>query len=294
MAISYATGTLVEKVKVRGSIPDSEDYFSDDQIIERMGDILQTIVAPLIKTLQQEHMVALYDQTYTSGTTAYNLPPRAMANSLRDLSFVDSSGNEINIPILNPDLLKRGYVRSQVYGYYFQADQVVIPSTGIQYPTLRMKYYRRPNMLVPEDECAEVSSVAGSIATCVSVPSAWTTGDTFDIIKSTPAFTARGEDLAISAINGFDITFSSIPTGVVAGDWVCLAGESPIPQLPVEAFPYLMQTTVSEILENIGDPKFTTAQANAKKLEDRLVKILTPRNDGTPRVLNDVSGIFDV
>jgi hypothetical protein len=290
MALTYDTTALVEKAKIRAVLPDDDN----DVIIEHMGDVLQSYIAPLIKSLNQEYMVTILDYPYVQSQSAYDIPTKAMANSLRDIMFVDQSGREISIPYLNPDILKQA---TFMFGYYFQGDQVIIRTgSGIPnftYPTLRMKYHRRPNMLVPTDECAQITSVLGNVATVSSVPSTWTIATTVDIVKSMPNFTLRGEDLIITDITGINITFSSLPATVIAGDWISEAGTSPIAMIPLEALPLLMEMTASEMLEMLGDPKYKTSEANAAKLEAKLTRIMAPRVDGSVKTLSSFESIFD-
>lgn len=288
--LTYDTDNLVERVKIRGVLPDDDNSV----IIEHMGDVLQSYVAPLIKSLNQEYMVTYLDYTYTPSQTAYDIPSKAMANGLRDVMFVDSSGKEVAIPYLNPDILKSA---NYLFGFYFQGDQVIIRTgSGIassNYPTLRMKYHRRPNMLVPTDECAQITVVAGNAVTVSSIPSTWTTASTFDIVKSTPNFTLRGEDLTITNIVGLTVTFSALPSTVIVGDWIGEAGTSPIAMIPLEAIPLMLEMTASEMLEMLGDPKYVTSEKNAVKLETKLTRIMAPRIDGSPKVLNSTDTIFD-
>lgn len=294
MSVSYTVDTLVDKVRVKGAIPTADDYLTDAQIITTMTDVLQTYVAPLIKTQMQEHMVTVYDQDFDPTQTTYSIPSRGMASSLRDICFVDSSNNEINIPLLNPDILK-GYstflFSPVMWGYYLQNNSVIMAPQGNtampNYPTLRMKYYRRPNALVAEASAGQITAInttTGQV-TLASAPTTWTTSTTFDIIKGTPEFETRGDDLAISNITGFVLTFSDLPTGVAVGDWVCVAGESTIPQIPVEAFNLLVQSTTAACLEFMGDPRWTASEAQANKYEKKLVAILAPRVDGTPQTI---------
>jgi hypothetical protein len=75
------------------------------------------------------------------------------------------------------------------------------------------------------------------------------------------------------------ITFTTdLPDGLMVGDYVCLAGETVVPQVPVDVIPLLEQSVVCKVLESIGDVDgLKMANARLEKLEARLLTIIDNR-----------------
>jgi hypothetical protein len=124
--------------------------------------------------------------------------------------------------------------------------------------------------LVQVGDCAVIQSITNNGTTTDivvnAVPQEFTTNLTYDIIRGNAAFDLLKKDIAISAIYGTTITIhsSNIPSELQAGDYLCQADQSPVPQIPVEWFSYLAQHVAAVILEANGDYEA------AKKIESKL------------------------
>ena len=106
----------------------------------------------------------------------------------------------------------------------------------------------------------------------------------FDAINQYPPFQSRGDDLSITLINGYQVTLSSVPSGLAVGDWLCPARMSCIPQIPYEFFPLLVEMTVADLSEGL-DMSQLLAAANAKiqNWSDNATALVKPRATGSPR-----------
>ncbi len=153
-----------------------------------------------------------------------------------------------------------------------------------------MKIKRRPNNLTSIDNCGQISTINTSTGdvTLVSCPTDWVTTTTFDCIPNAPQFTSRGDDLAISAINTttFVLRFSdlTVVANMVAGDWICPATMSPIPQIPYDMFPLLAQRGAIRILESLGDTQnLQVAERRYQDMAADFARTVSPRIEGTPK-----------
>jgi hypothetical protein len=91
-------------------------------------------------------------------------------------------------------------------------------------------------------------------------------------------------DITASAVNTTDIVMDSVPSDVVVGDWVCLAGESCFPFIPADAHQLLVHLTVVACLEALGDQaNLPVAAARSAALKDALKAVLTQRVQGAPQ-----------
>lgn len=299
----YIVDNLVQSLKLRGLPPASQQTFSTDGFIQVLSEEMMTNIVPLIDSVSEEYFVTNYDITFDPNISVYAIPPRAVGGKLRDVVFVDTTNNEINLPRLRPEDIKSRsqFIRYQPapWGFYLKDNSVILflgqtPNTQAGFPILRLKFFRRPNILTASTKAAQILAVSGNIVTVNAVPSIWSNLDTFDIIKGDQAFTTRGDDLTITGITGNNITFSALPSSVIAGDWVALANYSPIPQIPVEAHLLLAQYATAKILEAMGDASgMSAALGKAEQMKQQFMQIITPRVEGSVIKLVSRSGIGD-
>lgn len=292
--------SLVQSVLVRSLMPLSENTLDSTKLIELLDEEMRSTVLPLVLAAREEFYVQNYDTTLVTGTYTYTIPPRASFASWRDVVLVDSSGNEISMTELPPEYVKinsaiGSFQPMYTNGFVLQNDHIVLWPPNSTVPiqnTLRMKIKRRPSHLTSYANCAQVTAVAGNQVTVNSNgDTTWTTATTFDIIPNAPQFTSRGDDQTISAINqtvttATLITFTSIPTGVIIGDWICPAGLSCVPQIPYDMFPLLAQRGVIVCLQALGDNQ--NLQIAERKYQDMAVdfaRTVSPRIEGARKVL---------
>lgn len=132
----------------------------------------------------------------------------------------------------------------------------------------------------------EIESITGGLLNGSAPWASEPTSDLkFDIIKGTSPFALVSADLdEVLIVNGTSITFAVADldtTRVAVGDWVCLANEACIPQIPLEFHLGLAQAVGAEILGVKGDPR-GAAQLESRALGAlaRIRKIIVPRVRG--------------
>lgn len=299
----YTVDNLVNSLKLRGLPPSSQQTFSTDGFIQVLSEEMMTNIVPILDSVSEEYFVTNYDIPFVETVNTYAIPPRAVGGKLRDVVFVDTNGNEINLPRLRPEDIKSRtvFIRYQPapWGFYLKDNSVILflgqtPNTQAGFPTLRLKYIRRPNILTAAANAAQITGVVGNVVTVTAVPSMWNPTNAFDIIKGEQAFTTRGDDLAITLIVGTSITFTALPSTVAIGDWVALSNYSPIPQIPVEAHLLLAQYGTAKVLEAMGDMSgMSAALGKAAEMKQQFLQIITPRVEGSVIKLVSRSGIGD-
>jgi len=303
--IDYTTTGLLSSIKRRISLPDAQNLYTSDDLIAFMGDELSSTVIPLIHSVQQEYWVMRQDIPLVQNQLNYTIPIRGVTNGLRLLTLVDTNGNEIAFQLLRPEYTASTYnwlspyTTSTLYGFSIEDDHIVMfPKQFVANPvmSLRFRIERQPSQLCSVAEAGLITNVAGNVVTVDNIPATWTTSTTFDIIKGTPAFVSKGDDLTITNINNTlnQITFSALPSTVVVGDWVSVANTSPIPQIPYQLFPYLAQCVAVKCLEGLADmePHQAASQKLAQMKED-ILKMLQPRDMGNVQTIVNRGGLFD-
>lgn len=294
--VDKSSQALVQSVYRRTLAPNSANALQPADIIAFLDEEMRTTIIPLILAAQEEFYVQNYDQSVVLGQHNYTIPKRAAFATWRDIVFVDPNGNEINMTNLAPEYLKVTYPAGGMpplytYGFIMQNDHIILWPPQGSLPTnylLRMKVKRRPNNLTSVNDCGQITAIDmnTNIVTLANTPSSWTTATTFDIIPNSPQFTSLQDDQDITAISGNDLTFSSLPTGMVVGDWVCPSLMSCVPQVPYDMFSLLAQRGVIKVLEALGDTQ--NLQVAERRYQDMAVdfaRTVSPRVEGTPKKL---------
>lgn len=291
---------LAEDVGERGSLPENDLRFSTAKILKAATLELREGVAPLLSVSRAEHLVYPYTVPVTIGTAEYRMPPRAVGGSLRDVVFIGTDGNPQRMRQLSMDEVEqiggtdatgtpdRYYVR----GYNVRL--VPIPNvTG----TLSIPYYARPNKLVLPSQAIPIVEVNENSTTVTLTleyddPSALVpfpyNSPFLDVVRATPGFETlipNGANFSPTNLGGglVTITFNKselTSQGPENGDYVCLPGQSPVPQIPVELHGLLAARTARRLIKATGDDRWQALEADVRELEDMAMNWLAPRVSG--------------
>ena len=291
--------SLVASAYRRTLAPQAAGAIQAGDVITFLDEEMRSTVVPLVLAAQEEFWVMNYDQPVLANVYSYTIPQRAAFATWRDVVFLDSNGMEINMTELSPEYVKLTYPAGgnpplYVFGFMLRNDTINLwpPNGGtpVQYK-LRMKIKRRPNNLTSTVNCGQITAIdTGSmVVTLANADTTWTNSTTFDIIPNSPQFTSRQDDQTITASSlpaggPYTLTFSSLPTGLSVGDWVCPSQMSPIPQIPYDMFPLLAQRGAIKILEALGDTQnLQIAERRYQDMAADFARTVSPRIDGTPK-----------
>jgi len=302
--IDFTTTALLESIKRRAMIPASQVLFTDAELLSVLTEELHADIVPLILSVREDFFLYNHDQSIDASENKYAIHARAFGQKLKDAVLLNSDGKEVDLPRSNPSSLKKeqskGTFLSSGPTFYFEGDEVVIyPDTSnLGSMSLRMKIYRRPNNLVAQSAAGQITAVDTSLKTITlsNLPSAWAAGDDVDVIKGQPGFKSRGDDQDVASIVTATKTLTmtaAIPDGTAVGDWVSLAGDSPIPQIPYEVHNILAQRGAIKVLESLGDASGLQAAADVyTDMVDKFKITVTPRADDSPKRLVSSSPLF--
>jgi hypothetical protein len=306
MAINYTADTLISTLQLLPLMPSVQGLLNPSDLLTILNFELMNKIIPIIDNQAEEHFIYYFDQPYNQNVADYYLPYRGIGNRLREVCFLDATGQEIIIDRLRPEeIASRMDVRGQTLapfkvGFFLVNNRIHLyfnTATGItNFSTLRMKYIRQPNTLVLSASAAQITNInygTGQI-TVGALPSGYTTSVTYDLISNIPPFISWADDAVCSNITGTVMTFSNVPANLQIGDWVCLSGQAPVPQIPVSAHNLLLQFACAKCLEINGDTEgFNVSMSQATAMKEYLVSILTPRVDGNPIKLSSIDSIWD-
>jgi len=292
----YTTAALLASIRRRGMLPNSGDALDDSDLLVLANEELQEYVVPFLLSVNEEYLVATADQQLTPGLASYPIPSRAVGGKLRDVKLL-VDGTFASLERVEPERDSDYVGTGDVLAFKIQGNSVVLLPTPATPGTLRFVFYRRPAELV----ALPSSSVGQIYQISADTPSAGFTmlrttganwissgGKTFDVVRSKPGFESLMADLVGSYNPGQNQMYfpsQAVPPFVAVGDYLCLADQAPVPQLPLELHPLLVQRTVVRALEAIGDARAEAADARCERTKKELLTLLSPRTEGKGRVI---------
>lgn len=297
MAQDWTTTALLTSVKRRTMLASANETLSDTDILQIATEEMQTEIMDVLMSVREEYAVQIHDISLQAGVSTYALPPRAVGETLRNVQIL-SNTDYLPLDRIEPER-RHEYTSAQnePLGYMLQDDSVVIVPTPKSSGTLRLSIHRRPNALVPVASTARVATISGPRTTIsdTTVPTALiptASNVPVDVVDGTPGFRTLAQDFATTTgTNSAQIVLTSaLPASVAAGDYVCLAGESCVPQIPAELHPLLYQRTAGKVLEALGDPRMERVLNVYEQMRKRTLEMLTPRSAGSTRYIVNRNG----
>lgn len=286
---AYTTSDLISDVKLRAFVPTSQSTFSEADILLIADAEMQSTILPLVLDLGNEYYITYKDVAVTANLQSYDIPPRAVGMKLDRVVIINSSGNIRPLSQMAP-IFQETTVPSQPENFFLQRNQIClypVPDGG-NYGTLRQYYFLRPGKLVLTSAATTITAVdtTTNTVTIGSVPSSWSTSNTFDLIRQDGGVEQLSVDLGASSVSASAITFTaSLPTGLRAGDYVSLSGESPLPQMPAELRPVLAQGVAARIRQAMRLPGADDAMKLLEREMNQAKLLLAPRVESSPKVI---------
>jgi hypothetical protein len=282
----YTTDDLITSVKDRGMIPDaSSGSLSSAALLQFGSEELQGPLMQLITSAREKYYETYTDTALTANQAVYSIPARAAGGVVSVVQYIYNNCIYVLVPI-DPSEASTTNTGLVPIGYYFQNNSIVVfPTPNVTQGTLRMRYFQRPSRLEQTTNCAKVSSFdpIALTVTVATIPSSWATGTVVDFIPSTLPYTPYSLETSLAGVTGTVITLTAVPSSLAIGDYIALAGFTPIPEVPYEFFQVLAQMIVCKALEAVGDPKLSVAQAGRQAYSDSALKMITPRDKSTAK-----------
>jgi hypothetical protein len=270
--------TIIDNIKLKGGFP-TDNYFTDAEMLTILNDEMKLTITPLVMKLREEFFVQEKQYTITSGGS-YRIPKRCIGNKLRDVKLlVDTNYRNIN-RLFEEDR------ESEPTGYYITKNTITL-SDDISTGTLAVSYYLSPSTLVLSTACAQVLTIdSATQITVSSLPATILTTTLVDLVEADSPNDLLAIDQTITNISGTTLTFASLPSDLAVGDYVCLAGQSPIPTLPEEVHPLLTQAALVSCLRSKKDSGAEDEYKLLKINMEALLDMLDTRVDSNDIKLN--------
>lgn len=279
--MAYTTTDLLSAIARRAFSPTDQQTFANSEILALADEEIETLLLAEILGAREEFFVTSVDEPILQGVAEYNFPARAVGNSLREVKLVLGSDvrNLPRVELENFGTTSQGspeqfYLRENKIGLY--------PTPSASNGTLRLWYARYPSKLVETFAAPQIATVSGLAVTVTAAPPSWGPANTFDVLSASGPI---GTDLSISGISGNTLTFTALPAGVAAGQYLALAGESPLVQLPREYRTVLAQAVTVRILSSMRLPGVNDERQKLKEMLEQTRKLIAPRVVGENRVI---------
>ena len=282
---AYTTTRLLESIERQSFSPANQSTFSTADILALADEVTRIRLLKEVLSVREEFYVAYKDYTITASQSTYRFPARAIGMTLREIHVVSSDGTASNLPRWSIDKLH--LISTSGEGvpevFYIQGDDVILyPTPNSTTGTLRMYYRRRPSDLIETSSAAVVSAIntTTNVVSVTTIPSTWVTGNIFDLIQQDGSHKHLSIDLTSTLVSGNDITFSSLPSQLAVGDYVALAGYTPVVQLPPDFQPILSLLTAAEMISAMDQAKGDKLIARAELALNNARELINPRVEG--------------
>lgn len=288
--MKYDTSELIAAIKRNAQIPSSQVRFSNDDFLSFLNEELQLTIVGELSTLRQNYFVTTVDTSLVASTSSYAIPSYAVGWKLEGIGYVDTNSVYTELPIItrgqrdNYEGLTDATAPSAVY--IMGTNVITVPDMGSSVQgSLRFDLIRIQNELVMPTNCGLISSVVDTgtaYQITVDTPPI-EEGDTCDVVSTTSPFDiiARGVTASVSG-SVITITYGSdFSRAPVAGDYICIEGQTPIPAIPEDYHPILALAATRRCLTAMNDT--TGIQTINQELGNHIQRL---RDRSSKRVAN--------
>jgi hypothetical protein len=296
VSTEYLASALVEAVRQEGLLPEADSNASTARLLAVMNREQRLYLTRLLLSAREEYQTDFVDVPLSPGVLRYAIPGRAVAATVKQVDVVGADG--ALTPLL-PVSRGRRYDTEAYSGpgdYHFERSHLVFlraPSAS----TARISFHRRLNRIVAAEEAGQVASLDANAGTVTlagsSAPTGFTaSGASYDFIQGSPHFDVLGVD-ASATRSGQVLAFSGgLPSELAVGDWVALAGQTPICNAPLELHDVLVYLAVTVHLQARGDPKWQAAAQLLEQARENALSLIQPRatDSNTPLVNYNAPG----
>lgn len=285
-------------LKRRITIPANQALMTDQSLLDLANDVIRDRMVPLLLSTNQNYFVTYVDYNMTQGVKKYPIHYRAVGRALRDLKLKHSLDNIRMVDMRLIALEDEHLFINQTLptGFYFSGDSImVVPEPNASTYILRQYFNLQPNKMVTMDQACKVLSKSGDTLIVDAKPSSMIANTLVDFIQGKAGCATLSFDVPIVSAGATQLVFASsaIIADVAEGDYVALAQETPVMQLPDEAQQLLETAVADRVLYAIGDYEGSQAlQKDAVLQERNLLKIVQPRIEGEQTKIINRNGLL--
>jgi len=307
MGKPLTTDQLVASLKRRAMLPSdginttgkSGGFGKQDYIDILNEEVDSGLVTHLLST-HEDYLVRSVEYSLTTERD-YPIPERAIGNKLRGAFLVDGNSNLYEMTRIDladlPDFENNLGYSGRYVPFEILDNKIVFTGTpSIGASKLRMYYYLRPSTLVEDKYAATIQTITVGATTTDfkvnKVPSNMLITSLLDVTGHKTPNRLHFMDITPVAVNPntgiITLNNSDVTSILVIGDYITLAQESIVPQVPTELHPLLAQRAAVAALESLGDTEgLTNARAKLGNMETKVLDLIDNRSEtNTQKVSN--------
>lgn len=262
----WDTLAIQERILRDARVPRGSLYSSLDALLPLLDQHLRTVIVPRLLDVGEDYLAATLTYPIVPGKGTYRLPARSLR--LLEVSLLDSAGRPRAFfsRATSTQVTKfRSYNRVRPTGpveyWWFEASAIQLypaPASD-DGTTVVLRYARRPSRLVDPSTVWTIAAV-NPLSITVETATPPIVDGKYDIVKGNPGFESAVDNFTATAVeeDTTDVwTVSGVPEAVVAtlevGDYLCPAGTSPVPQVPLDYLKALEHSVVAQLQRANGD-----------------------------------------
>jgi len=303
MASFLTSDTLIESVVRRTHIPKSQITFTDDDLLAFANEEMMIGMLPSIMKLHEEFYVYSFTIPLLPNEQKYEVPDRAIGDKIRTLFYrVDDNQPLQEMARINPEDAAFYQARfASVYprAFYLENNYMVLVPAITETPQgmLVIKVFVRPNQLVVNNQGATIQNIdtLNGILTLSNIPTGFKVTSLYDFIQTNRSHRTKSMDVPVLGVNPLlkTVTFdpSSLPNTLLVGDYLNLAQQAIVPQMPDELHSVLAQRVACRVLEAQKDTEgLQNAMAKLTEMETNIGMLIDNRTPGQPSKINNLRG----
>ena len=292
MSVDYTSVRLLARIRLKSGLPSATDpstgAFTDSDLLGLIDDSVSSYLLPLIRRVNERYLVTSDTITIVSGTAGYRIPTRSVASTIKDVQVLVGS-RDVSLPRIEPILATNysggNWASTSSLGYSLNSNTITLLPTPTAAGTMLIFYERRCNSLIAAANAVPITIIASNVYTFASQTYLGTSGTTStDFILAPPGFDIMAASLS-GTVTATAFTPAAAVSGISVGDYIALAGDSPVLNLPAELYPLVESKTIVTVMEARRDPGLTNAQALLREQEKNAVVLIGKRTEGIPRLI---------
>jgi len=295
----YTTEDLIEQIKDNTSTEFAQGRFSQSTIISLCNQETKKRIKPIITDLQKEFFVITVSLAMAIGDQHLRIPKRAASRGLRSMYIMVGTDKRDLVQITREQAdVEQSTEQGIPRAFYFEADSIVFTQPMGQVTNVVMALEVSPGELVLSTAVTTVSSVdfTSGVVTIAGAPSGYGSTVAYDFVQQLGYGNAAiGIGITPLSVVGTTYTFtpSELPRTLQVGDYFCLAGQSPVPNMPDEAVVCLIHAVSARIFSLRGDYNAVTAEkAELQNAIIYLERALADRIEGDRTVVANKTSLL--
>ena len=260
-------GYLTNAIREAQSVPDSAQTFNDSQLVGFLNTVLHSEIVPTLIKTNEEYFVAYKDVAITqeminasasTGSITLNIPSDAYGMKLREVALIQPGSGilPIRVPRIQLETATNGGFSG--YGYYITQNQIHFPYYGITPGLIRLYYLRKPAIMVPFVQVAQVvaiNTISNQVVIAGTPGSGLFVGANMSFCSQNQPYEYTVENVPIIAINNLNVEFDPLVIAKVSvGDYLCYPGQAPFAQYVPENLTYLLvQGAALKVVQSVTD-----------------------------------------